>query len=269
MSSPNILDHYGKIHSGFLHSYGESATEFLIEKLDVQAEENILEIGFGTGATLVKIASRFPDTNYFGLELSQQMLESAEARVRLCSLKNIQLQHINSAEQLDVFKIKMDKVYIESVLGIQEDNELKRMILKISEQLNTKGKLIVNETIWTEDTPKEEIDRINMACKNAFGIIQSNGKYHTLKKWAELFIECGLRLISVEEILPGKEKQKLNSKEWLSAIYTKFGKLKGKLNIRLNSEMREFQKSMDSIITSKKQIMKGYLFVLEKNNEIT
>ncbi len=264
MSSPNILDHYGKLRAGFLHSYGEAATELLIERLDVQAKENILEIGFGTGATLVKIASRFPNANYFGIELSKQMLESAEARIKLCSLRNIQLRNINSVEQLTVFKTKMDKIYIESVLGIQEDDELKKMILKISEQLKSNGKLVVNETIWMEDTPKEEIDRINNACKNVFGIIQSNGKYHTARKWNELFVDCGFKIISSEEILPGKEKQKLNSKEWLSAMYTKFGKLKGKLDGKLNSEIKEFQKSMNSIITSKKQIMKGYLFVLEK-----
>jgi cyclopropane fatty-acyl-phospholipid synthase-like methyltransferase len=265
VSSANILDHYGKIHSDFLHSYGEAATELLVEKLDPKPGENILEIGFGTGATLVKIASRFPDANYFGIELSDQMLEKAEARIRLCSLKNIRLQQINSSEQLNAFNIKMDKIYIESVLGIQEHEGLRTMIIKMAEQLKSKGKLVVNETIWTEEVAGAEIARINTACKEAFGIIQSNGTYSNKQKWAELFAECGFLLISLEELHSHKEKQRLNSKEWLSAIYTKLGKIKGKLNGKLNSEMSLFQKQMDSIITSKKQIMKGYLFVLEKN----
>jgi ubiquinone/menaquinone biosynthesis C-methylase UbiE len=266
MPSSNILDHYGKTHSGFLHSYGEVATEFLIEKLDIQPNQNILEIGFGTGATLVKIASRFPKADYFGIELSDQMLEKARSRIKFCSLENkIALKKINSVEELNVFNSKMDKICIESVLGIQEDDNLKKMILKISELLKSQGKLVVNETIWTNDVGKEEIDRINAACKNAFGIIQSNGKYCNQQMWNELFVECGFKIISSEEIdTKGKNKQKLNLTEWKSAVFTKLGKLKGKLNGKLKTEMDFFQKRMDSIITSKKQIMKGYLFVLEK-----
>jgi cyclopropane fatty-acyl-phospholipid synthase-like methyltransferase len=266
MPSSNILDHYGKTHSGFLHSYGEVATELLIEGLSIRPGENILEIGLGTGATLVKIASRFPGANYFGIELSDQMLEKARSRIRFCSLENkIRLQKINSVEELNVFNSKMDKIYIESVLGIQEDNDLKKMILKISGLLNPQGKLVVNETIWTEDVAKEEIERVNSACKNAFGIIQSNGKYNNQQKWNELFAECGFKIVSSGEInTKGKEKRRSNLTEWKSAVFTKLGKLKGELNRKLKTETGLFQNSMDSIITSKKQIMKGYLFVLEK-----
>jgi cyclopropane fatty-acyl-phospholipid synthase-like methyltransferase len=265
MSSPNILDHYGKIHAGFLHSYGEVATELLIEKLNIQPNQNVLEIGFGTGATLVKIASRFPHANYFGLELSDQMLERAEARIKFCSIKNIQLRKINSVDELDMFSTKMDTIYIESVLGIQEGDGLKKMIMKVSEQLKPKGKLIVNETIWTDDVPKDEIDRINSEGKNVFGIIQSNGKYHTQQKWNELFGQCGFKISSSEEInTQGRKRRRSNLKEWRSAIFNQFGKLKLKLNGKLRREMQQFQQGMDSIITSKKQIMKGHLFVLEK-----
>ena len=55
---------------------GRDAT---IAALDAQPGESVLEIGCGTGRNLVKMARRYPRTQFYGLDVSNQMLESARA----------------------------------------------------------------------------------------------------------------------------------------------------------------------------------------------
>ena len=52
-----ILNYLGKAHSDFIHAKGKLASNKLIELLGPKSKENILEVGFGTGATLVRLAA--------------------------------------------------------------------------------------------------------------------------------------------------------------------------------------------------------------------
>ena len=51
----------------------------LIERLDVPAGGSVLEIGCGTGRNLAVVAKRYPDCTLFGIDISREMLKSAEA----------------------------------------------------------------------------------------------------------------------------------------------------------------------------------------------
>jgi S-adenosylmethionine-diacylgycerolhomoserine-N-methlytransferase len=53
----------------------------LIRGLDVPAGGSVLEIGCGTGRNLALIGRRFPQARLFGLDISAEMLVSAEAKL--------------------------------------------------------------------------------------------------------------------------------------------------------------------------------------------
>ncbi len=65
----------------------------LIEKMDVQAGENILEVGCGTGRNLVILASRFQDATFYGLDASAAMLKTANAKIESKNISNISLKN--------------------------------------------------------------------------------------------------------------------------------------------------------------------------------
>jgi S-adenosylmethionine-diacylgycerolhomoserine-N-methlytransferase len=64
----------------------------LLAEINVQAGENVLEVGCGTGRNLIILAKRFPRARFFGLDASAEMLKTAQAKFDARKLKNITLQ---------------------------------------------------------------------------------------------------------------------------------------------------------------------------------
>ncbi len=54
----------------------------MIQGLDAPAGGSVLEVGCGTGRNLAMIGNRFPKAQLFGLDISAEMLISAEAKLR-------------------------------------------------------------------------------------------------------------------------------------------------------------------------------------------
>ncbi|MEL6866679.1 MAG: class I SAM-dependent methyltransferase, partial [Bacteroidota bacterium] len=173
MSPSAILNFYQNIHAGFLHANGEKGTAFLMDQLQLKGEERVLEIGFGTGASLVKFKSRFPGIDLMGLEASWEMMERARKRLAFCGLGGaVQLSHISEAKEWGA--AQFDLVYIESVLAILNKTDLEASLQMIWRLLKPGALLALNESIWLKDISLEEIQRINRYCEEVFGIIQCN-----------------------------------------------------------------------------------------------
>ncbi len=62
----------------------------LIAEMNVQDGENVLEVGCGTARNLKILANKYPNTNFFGLDASSEMLKTAEEKTT--NLKNIDLK---------------------------------------------------------------------------------------------------------------------------------------------------------------------------------
>ena len=54
----------------------------MIAELDVPAGGSVLEVGCGTARNLVAIARAYPNAQVYGIDISTEMLKSAEANVR-------------------------------------------------------------------------------------------------------------------------------------------------------------------------------------------
>jgi len=68
--------------------------DLLIENLGAKAGADVLEIGCGTGRNLVQAARLYPDTRFFGIDISTEMLTSAISAISRRDLaKRIRVAH--------------------------------------------------------------------------------------------------------------------------------------------------------------------------------
>ncbi len=77
----------------FTRKYYLLGRDKLISEMDVQEGENILEIGCGTGRNLTILAKKYPNTNFYGLDASAAMLETAQKKVDANNFKNVNLEN--------------------------------------------------------------------------------------------------------------------------------------------------------------------------------
>lgn len=61
----------------------------LLATMKIGPGQNIAEIGCGTGRNLAILAERYPQTSFFGLDASAEMLRTAEARIAKADLRNV------------------------------------------------------------------------------------------------------------------------------------------------------------------------------------
>jgi ubiquinone/menaquinone biosynthesis C-methylase UbiE len=267
-NNKNLLDHYGKINASFLHAYGKAGTEKLLQLINFEKEESVLEIGFGTGATLINIASKYKHIKLYGIEQSEVMFRKAQQRVKLSRLKNIiSLKKIEKGQIFPFAENFFDKVIIESVLAIQDDSALHFLLSEIRRVLKPSGMFYLNETVWMPSIEKEEIEKINSYCKAKFGIIQSSSTYKYSHEWVELLenyfsVEELKRIIDIE--IKNKSKQKIVINEFFSKLYSIYGRIKGKLNQSLRRESAFYKEAMKNIFEDK-QYLEGIIIIASKN----
>jgi ubiquinone/menaquinone biosynthesis C-methylase UbiE len=270
MERTDILQYFSRTRAGFLHAVGEPATERLLELVDARENENILELGFGTGATLVKLVSRHKKINVQGIERSALMLDAAKSRLKFCGFKDrIELKHVDTLQVLPYPDNTFDKVIIESVLAIQEGNDLLFLIKELHRILRPEGRLFANETLWLSTVSGEEINAINLKCKTGFGIIQSNGNFKDQSGWKNLLTNSGFKVEKMEVIddlkhrsagIPG------SFAEARSKLFTMQGKYRSKVDRELKNEYRSYTRRMQAIYDPGKKYMEGVIMISQKNS---
>lgn len=263
----NILEHYSISATGFLHPKGENATFNLMDELDCKDKENVLELGFGTGTSIVLFSSIYEKTNFFGLELNSFMFKKAKERIDFCDSKNIKLYFNDSKTELPFENNFFDKIYIESVLAIQEDDDLQTLIQELFRVLKSKGKLVLNEGIWNQDFPLENIKRMNTFCKSNFGIIQANEKHPYIDNWLMLFEKTDFKVSKIIN-LSYSQKTKLKNqtktkRHTLSKLFTLKNTLVSKINPTYIKQELKYKKAI-KMISKEGLFLNSYLITLIK-----
>jgi len=259
----NLLDYFSRTHAQYIHAKGKIATSILIQQLNCQPNEDILEIGFGTGTTLVALYSNNKKTNFSGLELSPLMYKTAKARLQFCLIgESVQLALANNKGQIPYQDSSFDKVYLESVLSIQEGKDLECLLKEIRRVLKSNGKLIMNETIWLESTTFDEINKVNEYSKKSYGIILSTSDYPYLKNWKELLEELGFKCEESFKLDDYTNNSKANIKfayRMLSSTFTALGKIKSFLIPSMMKQKKKFFKTPKEINPDNKKLMEGII----------
>ena len=261
-AAPNILDNYGQTNSAFLHARGAVATRHLAALLDGQPDEKILEFGFGTGSTTVIMAACFPQTFFYGVDISPLMYQKAGSRLRFCGLeKRCALYLVQKGAPLPFEDGFFDKIYVESVLGMQEGEDLAHSIADLQRLLKPGGKLILNETIWIDHTTPAEIEHFNKHCIEKFGVIQANGRYPFVSDWVTLLKNNQIQVQYIQSLEQVNETAGISPRglsPWLSRLFTWWGRLKARLHPHYRKVFSTYKKDGEAFYGDKKY-MEGVL----------
>jgi len=252
----------------FFHAYGEKATETLINKLNICGQEKIVEYGYGTGATLVKLKSRYPSIELVGIELSHDMAKTASERIRFCGLNDkIKLLHTSNKETIK--KNSIDIVYVESVLAILQGSILHDTINYLNSILKKNGILVINESIWLKSITTKQIESINKRCKDNFGDIQCNIYFNSIHPTIKIFESFDFKNLSYERLRNNNLSLPvtITFKEKISKLFTLLGKLKLIYNLKLKKENKNYNTEMSKIYEPGKEYLTGVIMTFKKNNQ--
>ena len=254
----DILEYLGSNGTGFIHAGGRLATFKMMSLVRPQEGEKIMEIGFGTGATLVEMAAS-SKADFFGFEYSETMFVSAKRRIRFCIMEGrIQISLLKSKNQIPIADNTFDKIYAESIIAIQEGQDIRDLLIELKRVLKPNGMLIFNETIWLDSTDFDTAKSINEHCKQSFGIIQSNQEYLHLKDWKKLLKHIGfsdVQAFRMSEVPP--LKQKINGQNMRSLLFSLYGRIKSMTSFDNRRIRKGFKKKMDRIVDKDIKLMEG------------
>lgn len=95
-----VKDSMNRMYKWTRHVYDASRKYYLlgrdrlIRELDAKPGEIVVEIGCGTARNLIKMAQKYPDSKFYGLDASEEMLKTAAEAVEKAGLsKRIKLAH--------------------------------------------------------------------------------------------------------------------------------------------------------------------------------
>ncbi len=115
-----------------------------LEKLAPAAGEHILEIGFGTGHTLVETARVVgPSGRVYGFDLSEGMREVAQERLREEQLADRVELRCGDAVALPYEPDSMDGVFMSFTLELFDNPEIPKVLSECLRVLKPAGRLVV------------------------------------------------------------------------------------------------------------------------------
>lgn len=259
----DILKFFSSTNGQYLHARGKTSTNKLLSILSPKEGDKILEIGTGTGASITLLAKNKTKLNLYGIDASDHMLKKAKQRVKLeKTLNQVEFQKVNG-KTIPFPNDFFDKIYIESVLAIQEQHSLEILLIEVHRVLKSGGRLVFNESIWSTTLSKNEIKAINEICLEKFGVIQANELHPFLEDWIQLLSKTGFNLESKTDInkLPS---QKINT-SLRSKLFTVLGKSKIWFSPTTRKSWKGYNSEMKNVFISGKKYLESYIFDLTKS----
>jgi ubiquinone/menaquinone biosynthesis C-methylase UbiE len=251
---------------GYLHPHGEAATDYLIEALKIESGNKILDIGCGTGETMIKILSTY-NVTIDAIDLLPEMREKANLRLKVTGLRDRgKVFNYSNNGKFPFESGCYDRTYAESVIGFQDENGVKNLLGETKRVLKKDALFALNDAIWKENVSFEDITRINKSCIEDFGLTQASVQPWYIDDWRRIFTEAGFEIISDNLIsdLLNNDTKRTNYVMFKSGFVSKFFHIKGILNPSLRKKHSRYKELLEKH-SGDGNYIESRLFILKKN----
>ena len=133
---------FSKIYATLEGSFEKKLRERGLELLGVKEGETVLEIGFGTGYSLVKLAKSVGETGKaYGIDVTPEMVELAKERIEKEGLaERVELCE-GDAREMPYENNQFDAVYMAATLELFDTPDIPRVLTEIKRVLKPTGRL--------------------------------------------------------------------------------------------------------------------------------
>jgi demethylmenaquinone methyltransferase/2-methoxy-6-polyprenyl-1,4-benzoquinol methylase len=115
-----------------------------LEKLDAQRGEKVLEIGFGTGHSLVSLAQSVgPTGKVYGLDLSERMLDVSRDNLHKAGLAERVELICGDAVRLPFPPDSLDAIFMSFTLELFDTPEIPKVLAECQRVLRPRGRMVV------------------------------------------------------------------------------------------------------------------------------
>ncbi len=158
----------------------------ILNKVDKLKFSNVLDVGFGTGEILKNIMEKYPDKNYYGIDISENMLKKAGEKLK--NEANLSLT-LGDSENLPYEDEKFDLILVnDSFHHYPNPNRVVREIFRV---LKKRGHLILS------DYYKSFFIRLIMNTFISFSI-DGDVKIYSKREMENFLKEAGFKIIDAE-----------------------------------------------------------------------
>jgi ubiquinone/menaquinone biosynthesis C-methylase UbiE len=263
----SILDFYARTHTPYLHALGRGGTAFLVQQMAPKPGSRLLEIGFGTGQTMLELTCRFEGLEVYGLEKSTEMYRIARRRFTFSGVDTARLLAMPPGLDFPFPAHFFDVVYCESVLAILPDGDLEKIWQQIGKVLRPGGSLFFNESLWREGVSLEKMAEMNQKCMNVFGIPQATATRPYPSDWKNLAEKHGFNVLSCipMEGVRARLPFKVDSRLFRSRIFTFAGKGSMLFSLSLWKKQKLLRRLFQQFAT-KEPYLEGVFFWCRKKD---
>jgi SAM-dependent methyltransferase len=196
----HYLSHLAGLGATNLHPHGLAGTAQLIGRLDIQPGQQVLEIGCGTGETLVRVALT-GSVRATGVDVLPEMLRVARTRLRWTGLQDrAQTAEVRVGAALPFTANSFDRIFTESVLGFQDAASAEVLLAEIFRVLVPGGRYVANEAVWKPAVPDDLIASVYSSCQADFGLCHASAQNWPAQKWCNVMEAAGFAVLSAETL---------------------------------------------------------------------
>ena len=171
-----------------------------LERLAVREGETVLEIGFGTGCSLVKIARSVGETGKaYGLDITPEMVNLAGKRLEKAGLKTKVKLCEGDAREMPYKENQFDAVYMAATLELFDTPDIPKVLAEIKRVLKQDGRLGV------VSMPEEGHEESKLFAVYEW-IHRALPRYASCRPIyvEDSLVEAGFEIMETEEVMLGK-----------------------------------------------------------------
>jgi ubiquinone/menaquinone biosynthesis C-methylase UbiE len=195
-ADPHFLRYLARIESADIHPGGASASRALVRALDLSPGMSVLEVGCGTGRTLLRLVGK-ADVDLIGIDAMPEMLQAAEARLRRAGVSDrVRLLQSPPGRAFPLPPNSVDRVVGESVVCWQIADDARALLGDMAAVLRPGGRCVLVEAVWRAGTPDDMVERIYSSSIRDFGLCQASPQNWAAERWCQEMHRTGFRVVA-------------------------------------------------------------------------